>query len=269
MPPFVPEIAARAKISKELLGQASLMHCCLHVSPSRIEIALFDASSGQVAWIDAFDLETTRHDSWDDVLSFISERNWFEKVYRKCTLTFDTGEYTLVPAAFFEAGREAHLLQFHTGKNHTSADVLALSEYGAHMVFEIPDAIRALSAHFPNIRIFPAAWILARYAWTQVQAHETAIVIWQSLATMDMAVIKDRKLLLLRNDAIRSPEDMLYHAANASLMLGIDFENTPVCIFPLKDGEATQHLFEGYCKELKTLRNGDVSMITKMHVACV
>jgi len=159
-------------------------------------------------------------------------------------------------------------LQFHTGKEHTQADTLSLGEFGAQFVFEMPVAIRSLSGHFPNIRIFPSSWIVARYAWLQSPPIGTSIFIWHTQSTMDMVVIKDRKLLLSRFDKIQSAEDILYHAANAAMRLGVDFENTSVFLFSLKDGSGAHRLFAGYCKELKPIEEGAVSIITKMQVSC-
>ncbi|MFM9986634.1 MAG: DUF3822 family protein [Flavobacteriales bacterium] len=269
MTPYVPEIAARAKISKELLGQASMLHCCMHLNSDRVEISLADATTGQISWAEAFDIEPRVSGSWEEVLNFIAERNWFEKVFRKCTLTFDTGEYTVVPTAFFEQGREAQLLQFHTGKEYLQAEVLSLTEYGAQFVFDIPQGIRALSGHFPNIRIFPAAWIMARYAWMQAPATGSNIFIWQTGNRMDLLFLQDRKLLLCRNDLVQSAEDILYHAANAAMRLGVDFENTPLFLYSLKDDSTTRNVFASYCKELKPVHEGAVSIITKMQISCV
>ena len=269
MTPFVPEIAARAKIPKELLGQASTLHCCMHINMARVEISLADASTGVVAWVEAFDIEPTKSESWEDVLKFVEERNWFEKVFRKCTLTFDTGDYTAMPVAFFEQGRETQLLQFHTGREYIQADSLPLSEFGAQFIFETPESIRSLSGHFPNIRIFPSAWIIARYAWLQSPQSGASIFIWHSGVSMDMVVIKDRKLLLSRSDKVQSAEDVLYHTSNAAMRLGLDFENTPLFLYSLKDGSSTHQLMARYCKELKPMEDGAVSLITRMQMSCV
>ena len=65
MTPFVPEIAARAKISKELLGQASMLHCCIHLNPERVEILLADWSSGLPVWSEAFDIDPLQSEACD------------------------------------------------------------------------------------------------------------------------------------------------------------------------------------------------------------
>lgn len=269
MTSFVPEIAARAKISGELLGQASSLHCCMHLHPAHVVIALADASGGQLVWTEQFELEPNPSDSWQGALSFVRDRNWFEKVFRKCTLTFDTGEYTTIPLAFFESGREAQLLKFHTGKDYQTADVLSLGEFGAQFVFSVPDEIRSITNLFPNVRIFPASWMLARYGWMNASALGASIFIWQTDSKMDMVVLQDRKLLLLRSDHVQSPEDMLYHTSNAALRLGIDLENTAISVFSLSGGKEAEQLFSGYCRSLKTAPETDTAVIIKMHLSCV
>src|SRR5688572_10672491 len=102
MTAFVPGIAARALIPRDLLSQASALHLCMHIHPRWVAVALADAAGGQVTWSEQFDIEQAHVDTWDDVAGFIRGRNWSEKVFRKCTLTFDTADFTLVPSAFLQ-----------------------------------------------------------------------------------------------------------------------------------------------------------------------
>lgn len=269
MTPFVPEIAARARISKEILAQASALHCCMHVHPGAVAISLSDASSGQMVWSEFFEVESGNTESWHDVMAFIQERNWFEKVFRKCTLTFDTSEYTTVPQAFFESGQEQQLLTFQTGRTYENAFSLPLNEFGAQMVFSVPQKINPVSQLFPNVRIFPFAWIFARYCWMQSTASGSGIYLWQSATGLDMMILQNRRLLLLRHDQVQSPEDVLYHLANASMRLGVDLENAVVSLFTLTTNDALHTLLAGYCRGLVVTKEAGVDLITRMQVSCV
>ena len=91
MSAFNPEIAARALMPKELLHEASSLHLCLHLSVGKMQVALAEASGRDFLWAEDFFFETIKH-TYADAVDFTTGRNWSEKVFRKCTLTYDTAQ---------------------------------------------------------------------------------------------------------------------------------------------------------------------------------
>jgi hypothetical protein len=110
MSTFNPEISARALIPKDLMGQASSLHLSMHLATDFVEAALAEAAGGEFHWTGIFPIESNQM-SGKDALHFVTERNWSDKVFRKCSVSFDTSEICLVPRAFFEPDKAMELIR--------------------------------------------------------------------------------------------------------------------------------------------------------------
>ena len=107
---FDPELAARMKMPKELLDRAPELHLALHTGQNHVHAALYDFASSTCFW--NVQSEVPAHLS---VYKFIYQRNWIEGVFRRCTVTFDSDAYALVPLSLFDAESCADYLQMQHG----------------------------------------------------------------------------------------------------------------------------------------------------------
>ncbi len=269
---FNPETAARALMPKELLNEASSLHLCLHLSEGKMQVALAEASGRDFLWAEDFFFESIRH-TYADAVDFTVGRNWSEKVFRKCTLTYDTALFTLVPNAFFDIHKQNELLAFNTGKNASNPTHLHLSEPDAIMVFEQDANVRSLIKQFPNARIFPTAYLFVKHALLMAERDETTFHIARVGSSMLLAVVKNKKLLLLNHFGVENEEDVLYHASNTAIRLNVDFENIRIALYEMPQAETLVALLKSYNSQVK-LAFGDegkkvrASFPAHLHVLC-
>ncbi len=271
MPDFVPETIARALMPKELLAQASSLHLCLHVHPTWVFATVAEAASVQVLWTESFHLEHTATEKWADVIQFLIERNWADKVFRKCTLTFDTPEFTLVPSAFFEREKEQALLEFHTGRTHQHVSSLSISELNADLIFDTDAAIRQLIPKFPNVRIFPTAYLFARYALLFSPRDESSIHAFHAPGQLLLCIYKNRQLQLLNHYTVQGEEDVLYFVSNAAMQLNIDMEHVALKLYAHESDKKTLALLKNYNRTAEQSAHQSLTpqpIITQMHLTC-
>lgn len=272
MTPFSPETAARAMMPKDLLGEASSLHLCLHMSPGYMQVALAEAAGSDFQWAEDFAPDQIKQ-TYADAVDFTAGRNWQEKVFRKCTLTFDTPAFTLVPNAFFDASKERELLEFQTGKKANSTVHLPLPEMDAVMVVEQDLHLRELIKQFPNVRIFPTAYLFVKHALLRVEREESVLHISLIGHQMLLCVVKNKKLLLLNHFEVQSDEDVLYHSSNAAMRLGIDFENAQLSLYVTPQADTLSSLLKGYNKHVKHVFTDEgkkvrASFPAHLHILC-
>lgn len=272
MSAFNPEIAARAMMPKELLGEASSMHLCLHLSKGSMQVAVAEASGRDFHWAEDFFFENVKN-SYSQSVDFTIGRNWSEKVFRKCTLTYDTPAFTLVPNAFFDITKQGEILQFHTGQQSYHPSHLAVPEMDATLVFEQDNDVRSLIKQFPNARIFPTAYLFLKHALLVAERDETVFHISRSGSTMLLAVVKNKKLLLLNHFDVENDEDVLYHASNAALRLNIDFEHTGIALYQMPTMESISTLIKTYNSQIENVFDDEnkkvkASFPAHLHVLC-
>jgi Protein of unknown function (DUF3822) len=266
------ENMARAMMPREILAQASSMHLCMHIHPMWVCATVADAAGGQIVWTQAFQVTTPSADSFDLAIAFVSEKNWGDKVFRKCTISFDTGDFALVPSAFFQKQNELTLLQFQTGKQHLQAASLSLNELSAELIFEVDTPLQALTHKFPNARIFPSAFLLARFAHSQSAKEQNALHILFHQPYLTLAIVKNKELLLLNNYMAQSAEDVLYYTANAAMQLGVDLEHAQLKLYmPAANAELLELLKDYNTATEIAVSEGTVDqpIITYMHLVCV
>lgn len=257
---------------KELLNEASSMHLCLHLAPGRLQVAVAEASGRDFHWAEDFITENHRH-NYSDAVDFTVGRNWSEKVFRKCTLTYDTALFTLVPNAFFDVSKQKELLEFNTGKQATNPTHLPLPEMDAVMVFEQDEHVRSLIKQFPNVRIFPTAYLFVKHALLLAERDETTFHISRIGKAMLLSVVKNKKLLLLNHFDAENEEDVLYHASNTALRLNIDFENVHIALYEMPRADVLNTLLKSYNPRVEVAFN-DVnkklrtSFPAHLHVLC-
>ena len=270
---FSPEIAARALVPKDLLGQASSLHFALHVHKNFVAASLAEAAGGDFHWSGDFPIEDAGG-SFENALHFIRERNWSEKVFRKFTLSFDTTEFTLVPTAFFQKEKEKQLLEFNTGTVGGLIESMEIPELDAVMIYSVDEHIRELTARFPNARIFPSAALFAKYAYAQSDRTEKEFHIYHTPGFMLLAVMQGKKLLLLNHYPVHTDEDILYYTSNAALRLDLDMENTRVRLYEMPLREYLENLFSHYSTNVKHVFKSDAgekhqaSFISHLHILC-
>lgn len=249
MSAFNPEIAARAIMPRELLLEASSGHLCIHLSYGNIQVAVAEAAGREIRWAEEFSTNVPSP-HFKDVVDFCVGRNWSEKIFRKCTLTYDTPLFALVPAAFYDVKKQAELLQFHTGQEPHAATALHLPEMDAYLVYEQEPHVRTLIKQFPNVRIFPTAYLLIKHALLMAEKGESALHIVQLRHALLLAVIKDRKLMLINQFDASNDEDVLYHSSNAAMRLGIDFEHAHLHLYQFPANDTLEPLLKVYNNHL-------------------
>lgn len=245
MSAFNPEIAAKALMPRELLSEASSGHLCIHLSYGNIQVAVAEAAGRDIRWAEEFSIDSASS-HFKDAVDFCAGRNWSEKIFRKCTLSYDTPLFTLVPAAFYDSKKQAELLKFHTGNASQASVALHLPEMDAYLVYEQEPHVRTLIKQFPNVRILPAAYLLIKHALLVAEKNESELHLVQLHQALLLAVIKDRKLMLINQFDAGNDEDALYHASNAALRLGIDFENAHLHVYQFPANETLVPLLKMY-----------------------
>lgn len=272
MSAFNPEIAARALIPKEILGDASSLHLCIHLSEHLMQVAVAEASGREFLWAENFEIENKRGD-YRSALDFAQGRNWSDRIFRKCTLSYDTALFTPVPQAFFDVKKQNELLGFQVGKPIQNASHLSLPEIDAVMIYEQDSDVRSFIRLFPNVRIFPTAALFVKYALLSAEKDEAVLYIAHSGNTMLLSALKDKKLLLLNSFEIQNEEDVLYHASNAAMRLNLDFENIKIQLCSLSQSEALISLLKRYNKHTEYALRDEAAKVragfpAQLHVLC-
>lgn len=263
---FDPELAARMKMPKELLDRAPELHLALHIGEHHVHAALYDFAASTCFW--NVQSEVPEHLS---VYTFIYQRNWIEGVFRRCTVTFDSDAYALVPLSLFDAESNADYLQMQHGLSGMPSAFFELPEAEAVVVYEIPEWQQDLMRSFPNARVLPLSALLTKLAVAKVQQSGEEFLLAYSSGTVTIAAVKGKNLLLLATHEARTPEDVLYHLSNAAMRLQIDLENCSLELLEITAGNELAELLARYVHEVKLL-TANSSMegpaITQIHYLC-
>ncbi|MFN0032538.1 MAG: DUF3822 family protein [Flavobacteriales bacterium] len=268
MSTFIPEIAARALMPRELLADASAMHLCMHAGPGAVCVAVAQAGTTRALWSQTFATDAGSHDAFHESIQFILDRNWADKVFRKCTFTFDTLNFCVVPSALFERGKEKELLQFHTGKQHKLVQTAALNEMQAELVYEQMEHYTTLVHRFVNVRVVAAPALLARAAHMLSQGERHCIHIAHHAGQLTLCILHQNQLQLLNAYQAKSTADVLYFTANAAMQLGIDLENAQLMVHSHHENEELTQLLSDYNRNVKQAAPTGQSAFTHMHLLC-
>ncbi len=271
MSAFNPEISARALIPKDLISQASALHFSLHIADDRVEAALSEASGGEFHWSGIFPLEYD-YKSLKHAVQFVAERNWGEHVFRKCSVSFETSEICVVPRAFFEPQRAGELLAFQCDVAPAAADYIEFPELAAVLIFGLPDWTSEICKKFPNARLYPLSALAMRHAQSTTQIDEDVLGIYVSTSQMVLTVFRNNKLHLVNTYHVIGAEDVLYHASNAALRLGIDFENASLKVASTWRSESLVNLLRHYNRRTVHLfmneSSDHFSYLSMLHSIC-
>jgi hypothetical protein len=269
-----PEITTRALMPRDLLNQASSLHFAVHIGGNRVEATLADAASTEILWSEIFEMGNSAH-AFTESIDFISSCNWSERVFRKSTLSFDSTAFTLVPGAFFEADKMQEVLLFNTGMTPENPGHILLNEAGAQIIFDRPSKLDEVTSKFPNLRIFPSAWVFGKYAAQNSDKNNSHIHLYVNGNYLLLAAYKSQRLMMLNRFEVNSSEDLLYYTANAAIRLDIDLENCYIRLFDYRTGAQNVELLKNYCKnaEFKVSpkvnhKSENSSVITQLHLIC-
>lgn len=263
---FDPELSARMKMPKELLERAPEFHLAIHVSTTEIHAALFDFHAAKCLWNVYSEIP-----AGISPYKFIYQRNWIEGVFRKCTITFESDNYALIPQSLFDPAACADYLQMQHGTNTVSTGYTELPEAEAVICFEWPDWYAEVMRIIPNARVIPQAALIARLATSQAQLGEAGFMVSVSPGNSTLAGFKNKAVALLVTQEARTAEDILYHLSNAALRLQIDLENCRVYIMETKPGTDNQALLRRYVKEVSSVTSPagmQSPAITQLHFLC-
>lgn len=246
MSPIEPEILARTLMPRELLQRADALHLALHLNPHGVKVAVLEQ---ELVWSSVFDVANAQDDDYGAVLRFLSERNWYERVFRKVTITFDTPYYTLVPQGFAIEGKEQELLAFNLPGIHAPAATSHADEAGLQVIYKEEPALLALLRHWPNARFYPSVALFIRFAKLYNSAPSAALV-YTSAGAVWLTVFKDGKLQLANHYTMQSADDVLYHLANSAMRLGIDLGTLPITLQGSGNLAAIAEHMSDYCANL-------------------
>lgn len=264
---FNPELAARMKMPKELLDQASGLHFVMHFSERFVEAALFEASGTRCLWHVNTELPI------GNAVDFVYQRNWHEQVFRKCTVSFDTLIYTAVPLAYYDSEQNSSYLKLQHGSLNASTSSIELAELDAVVCFEIPAWQGRLMSFIPNARIMPVAALLARYMRSIAPRQGQAIGLWVNENNMTLCCLNDRNLTLLMSNAVTAEEDVLYHLSNAAMRLELDLEHTNLELIHGNGFRALKSTLDKYIRKVNTPAVDKIvnegSFMPQMHILCV
>lgn len=271
MSAFNPEISARAIIPKDLLGQASSLHLAIHISTEFVEASLSEAAGGEFHWSGIFSLEAG-HKNIQEAIAFVSERNWGDRVFRKCTVSFDTSEVCLVPGAFFSEEKAAELLSFQCEMSSPAAEFIEFPELDAVMIYGLPEWSADICRKFPNARFYPQAALALRHAQSFTGAGADVLGIYACANHLSLIIFRNRKVHLMNHFYIEGDEDILYHATNAAMRLGIDFENAYVYVAANSGSESLCNLLKHYNRKTSLIFPGEtsdqISYLSILHSLC-
>lgn len=262
MSPFEPETLARTLMPRELLQRAEALHLALHLHPHGVKVAVLEQD---LLWSAVFEVPNAQDDDYSAVLRFVAERNWYERVFRKVTVTFDTPYYTLVPQGFALEGKEQELLAFNLPNISAPAATCAAEEAALNVIYKEESSLLALLRHWPNARFYPSVALFIRYA-KLYNAAPTAALVYLGAGAMWLTVYKDGKLQLANHYTMQSADDVLYHLANSAMRLGIDLGTLPITLHGSGDLAATAEHMSDYCGDLTV---GEAHFPLLAHRLCV
>ena len=263
---FDPELAAKMKMPKELLERAKELHLTIHIGIDRVHASVFDFNSSSCFWHVHSDLPLGL-----EPYQFIYQRNWMEAVFRKCSITFDTDTYSLVPQSLFDPSLCADYLQMQHGVMSNAPAYTELSEAQAVLCFEGPDWQNDIIRLIPNARVMPLGALLTRLAIIKAQSDDVGFILAVSSGMVTMAGWKNKNLVLLATHDARTPEDVLYHTSNAALRLQIDMETCHAELLQTIPDDEMGKLLGRYlkvCAPLSLPVIADAPAITQLHYLC-
>jgi hypothetical protein len=271
MSSFNPEISAKALMPRDLLSQASALHFSLHLANDFVEVALAEAAGGGFHWSGIFKMEH-EHGSQDDSVLFVNDRNWGDRVFRKCSVTFDSKECCLVPRAFFSPERASQLLAFQNNSATAQTDFVEIPELDAVIVFQLPHWADSITKKFPNARIYPLSALALRNAVSLAAEAEHVMGIYTTTSSLILTVFKSRKIQMMNVFPIENDEDVLYHTSNAAMRLNIDFENAALMVATYSRSENLLNLIRHYNRSARHLfvneSSEHISFISHLHSVC-
>ncbi len=264
---FNPEMAARMKMPKELLDEASSLHLAMHLSEQSVEAALFDAATSQCKWHVFVDITAL-----SDPAQFVYERNWNEQVFRKCSVSFDCDRFALIPKAYFDENLCAEYIRLQHGSISSDTTYLELSEIDAVLCFALPSWHQRVVSMMPNARLIPSAALLMRYARMHAPREGSAFITWVCAQSMTLACMKEKNPVLLASNAVSSEEDVLYYLSNAAMQLDVDLENVSLNLLVSAPGMEVKPLLERYIVNIISLSSSvscpEGSFMPQLHAIC-
>lgn len=256
---------------RDLLGQASALHFSLHIANDFVEAALSEAAGGDFHWSGIFSLDNDRIHA-DEAMNFVNERNWSDRVFRKCSVTFDSKECCLVPKAFFTPEKASQLLAFQNNTTPVQTDFIDIPELDAVVVFSLPDWSAALTKKFPNARLYPLSALALRHSVSLAAEGDHVLGLYVTASSLILTVFKSRKVQLMNVFPVENDEDVLYHASNAAMRLNIDFENAALMVATFSRSENLLNLLRHYNRNPKHLfvneSSDQISYISYLHSLC-
>lgn len=271
---FDLELAARALLPKDVLNEASSLRLDMYFGENSVGVSAADVATGHVVWQEDFRQEDFRDPAVQS--EFAAARNWADRVFRKCTLAFDSRCFTLVPAPFFDDRESHNLLSFNTGRQVNHTDHVYLPGTDAQLIFETPDELKSLIKKYPNIRILPSSYLLALYAESMAGAADQCFHIYVSHNYMLVCLHLKGKLQLLNYYDIRSETDVLYFISNAVMQFVLDNESLIVNFADVYGHTGLEKLLRTYYSNVHDLRkNRDLNssqvltFMNELQIRCV
>lgn len=267
---FNPEIAAQAMIPKELLDQSSSLHFSLHLRKNGFEASISEAAGGELHWSSHVREESEASGNYTEHLNF---RNWHEKIFRRCTVSYDTEIFTLIPSGFFESEKASEILSFSSGKICRRTNYIELPEWEAVLVWEEPEDVVDVLKYFPNARMLPTAFLILKYCSIVLDRKEDTIAIMRSGSLLNLFVFKQGQPIMLNAHQTNGDEDVLYYASHAAMTLGIDFENCQLHIYDQDQDITLLNLLGHYNRNLTSIFSENTSsirtgIISQLHILC-
>ena len=263
---FDPELAARMKMPKELLDRAGDLHFAMHIGDGYVHASLFDFVDSACLW----DVKSAVPAGLA-VEKFIYQRNWLEGVYRRCTISFDCDQYTLVPRSLFDDNAVSDYLKLQHGSEESATECIEIPEAEVVLCYLLPQWKTEIIRFFPNARIMPLSAFITKAAAAKFQHQIQYIIAAVTPEHVTLACIRNKMLLLLCTQDAKTSDDVLYHLSNAAMRLEIDLENCAVELVASAGREELTTLLRHYVKEVKLVHRTEhtnCSAYTQLHYLC-
>jgi hypothetical protein len=263
---FDPELAARMKMPKELLDRAGDLHFAMHIGDGYVHASLFDFVDSTCLWG-----VQSAVPAGMAVEKFVYQRNWLEGVYRRCTISFDCDQYTLVPRSLFDENAVSDYLNLQHGSEQGATECIEIPEAEVVLCFVLPLWYSEIMRFFPNARLMPLSAFITKAAASKFQHQLQCIIAAVTPEHVTLACIRNKTLLLLSTQEAKTSDDVLYHLSNAAMRLELDLENCAVELVASAGRDELITLLRRYVKEVKIVQRTEVtncSAYTQLHYLC-
>ena len=218
------------------ISQSKSYHLSIQIETDRLSFCVFNTVIHKFVILRSYPLPVicpslaTVHSSLIDACRPIFENDDLIRLsYQSSRLLWISPRYTLVPEQLFDPDEADSYLSFNQG---VATDEHTLHRYirpaNSYQVFSCPAELINLACMYqPDISFFHHSVPFIQSVVTGVPpSYKADVAIYFHFRWLDVAVIKNEKLLFYNSFKINAPADSLYYLAGVSNLFDIDLLST-------------------------------------------